>query len=369
MGKRKQRTTEEQAIFERIKGLTQQLKTLEPDVLKRASDLLGWNISIQSLHGKIGGKNNIFADVAYSQYSDYRYFQDCWTKGLYEKNKYQIMFDSNNLPDVVTLYLDEFIREYIKLFQERNFYKHYEERIRMKPDSHLWELWFGQTITWGLIISPIFSNGKYCGIDHSEIRRTPYKYWTIGHVLNVGGFVNGENNDLYKIADIDALLNFYNNVIYSMSSSQYEKKIYELYIEYLRNSSNVYDEPFLIPELRYAGKAAKHEYRLDFTILNEHTHEFIGYELSPASTHMQIVNLKQRTQSDVNAELKEKWGNECEKRNAYFSKFGIHVISFADKDLENIPECFDKIRPNLENRKNEVPSMEETIRVMKQYIK
>ena len=55
-----QRTLEEQAIHDKIKELTKLLKDKESETLSRASRLLNMNVTLQSLHGKIGGKNNIF---------------------------------------------------------------------------------------------------------------------------------------------------------------------------------------------------------------------------------------------------------------------------------------------------------------------
>ena len=78
---------------------------------------------------------------------------------------------------------------------------------------------------------------------------------------------------------------------------------------------DVESEPFLIPELRYAGLEAKHKYRLDFTILNPHMMTFVGFEISPASTHMAVKGIKKKIQKSVNAELKAKWERETVKLN------------------------------------------------------
>lgn len=181
--------------------------------------------------------------------------------------------------------------------------------------------------------------------------------------MTVGGFVNGETGKLYRINSVDDLLIFFENIIYSSSNSIYEKAIYTRYIDYLKNSSDIYGEPFLIPELRYGGLETKHKYRLDFAIFNPYTFEFIGFELSPASTHMAISGAG-KTQTDINKELAEKWNKECAKRNEYFAQFGITTITFSDNDLQHIDDCFEILKIYLEKRTEKVASLRESIRII-----
>lgn len=56
-----------------------------PDVLRRASELLNYDMNVQSLHGKIGGKFNTYTNVMKDQFLDYRKFQNAWFEGLKEK--------------------------------------------------------------------------------------------------------------------------------------------------------------------------------------------------------------------------------------------------------------------------------------------
>ena len=121
-------------------------------------------------------------------------------------------------------------------------------------------------------------------------------------------------------------------------------------MDYLKESDDVTAEPFLIPELRYAGRDREHKYRLDFAICNPYTFEFIGFELSPASTHMAIAKMKDKTQTKVNEELSQKWEKECDKRNEYFNQYGITTITFADSDLQDMDACFEKMKYYLQKR-------------------
>lgn len=181
--------------------------------------------------------------------------------------------------DIMKLYQDDLCRSYILLFQERNFYRHYYERIRKKPESALWKIWFGNQLCYGPFIAPIQLPDNTWRIDHSEIRRAKYKYWTISHIFAVRGLINAENNMDDKISNLDDLEQFYIHLVQSLSNFQYEKGICEKYIAYLKSSSNIMEEPFLIPEFHYEGPTRKCRYRLDFMVLNPYTFQYTGFEL------------------------------------------------------------------------------------------
>src|SRR5208283_4406221 len=106
--------------------------------------------------------------------------------------------------------------------------------------------------------------------------------------------------------------------------------IADQYANYLEDSDDHAQEPFLIPELRYAGLEKKHKHRLDFSILNAHTMQFVGFELSPYSTHGEITGIKKKPQIAINKELAETWAREMGKRNDYFENFGISTVTFTD---------------------------------------
>lgn len=52
----------------------------------------------------------------------------------------------------------------------------------------------------------------------------------------------------------------------------------------------------------------------------------------------------------MNRDLSVKWTKEMEKRNDYFSKFGITTITFTDEELKDIDACFDTISKYLSTR-------------------
>jgi hypothetical protein len=361
---RKQRTEEEQILKDIQDELTREIESIKKEALKRASALLKREINIQSLNGMIGGKNNVYVDSVRMQFLDFDDFFSKWLKGLNdtftsEKKtflRYNSEFDwltRGSFRGVLVL-KDPIIFKYTELFLERNFYKHIDQRIRLKPDETLWTIWFGYKLIYGLLIAPEISTDSW-RIDKSEIRKVKYNYWTVGHVMETG-LIDPELNQAIKFNDLESFYQFYLSVLNRLSSSQYEKEISKKYIHYLKSSNAVLDEPFLIPEFRYLGLENKHEYRLDFTILNQHTLDFVGFEISPASTHMQVTNLKQK-QFEVNNELKDKWAKEMTKRNKYFDSFGITTKTFTDKNLEDIDTCFEEIKLVLQKRPIEKTSV------------
>ena len=345
--------------------LTTQLKELQNRALFEYGEFIHNEPRIQSLHGTIGGKNNTFVDSVRTQFPDFRNFFAKWMKGLIDKfqseREYRGRDHSTVDPSewssaerIIEMMKNPKLLEYTKLFLERNFYRNLRERTRSKPEEKLWSIWFGYKLTFGILLAPIFRENEWTN-DKSEIRRAPFSYWSIGHIMYTG-IIDPENNQLIKFKTIDDLLVFMQSILKRLSSSKYEKQIYDLYIEYLRNSDNVSSIPFLIPELRYGGLEHKHKHRLDYTILNSHVMKFTGFEISPASSHMQVSKLKEK-QKLVNQELKAKWIKEMTKRNDYFSDFGISTVTFTDNDLLDTERCFRQILDVIDERQSEEVSL------------
>ncbi|WMJ72218.1 hypothetical protein RCC89_03420 [Cytophagaceae bacterium ABcell3] len=354
--------------------LTKEIKEILPHALRRASIILNENVEMHKLNGIVGGKNNTYVDSVRTQFASSDDFFAQWIKGLNDafdedkKNhlKYNPTMDYNAKASFrnVRLLQDETVFTYASKFLERNFYKHLDQRVRLKPDENLWSIWFGYQLTYGLIIAPVRRLDDWTN-DKSEIRRVKYNYWTIGHVMSTG-LIDPSSNSPTVFKELSDFYTFYLSVLKRLSKSQYEQQICEKYIEYLKSSNDISNEPFLIPEFRYAGLERHHEHRLDFTILNPHTEEFIGFEISPASSHMAVEKLKEK-QVLVNKELKEKWGKKMSKRNKYFENFGITTITFTDNDLSNFDDCFNVIKDKLKKRPNIKPSLSNEIDRLKNH--
>lgn len=348
--------------------LTTKLDIMRENVLKIYGKYISteglnrpWNI--HSLHGLIGSKNNEFVDSIRMQFVDPKDFIAKWIKGLirqYGDKTYYREDGTARKYILIDLLKDEDFREYTFTFLERNFYRNFIERTRFKPSENLWKIWFGNgNLVWGLVISPAYRKGCWTN-DVSEIRRARYKYWTIGHIMKTG-ILDPESEDIFTFSNYSEFLAFYKSILKRVSNSLYEKEIFERYINYLKKSVNIDDEPFLIPELRYAGLEKEHKFRLDFTVLNPHTQEFIGFELSPHSTHMSISGIKSKTQIQMNEELCNQWAKEMKKRNEYFSQYGITTITFTDDDLADIDNCFNKIMEFLASRSEEQIDLDDQI--------
>ncbi|MDY0931116.1 hypothetical protein [Chryseobacterium sp. CFBP8996] len=349
-------------IDEIIKDLTAEIRIKEKKVLPKIGKCLNQKqpYTTQQFNGLFGGKNNTFLDVVRTRFSDFEDFYAQWLKGLIDKYEHYRGNDKHwdsklgEAPSAVRIYkllLHEDIRHLVEIFLERNFYKQLNERTRNKPNDNLWAIWFGYKLTYGLLIAPKFHSNNWHN-DKSEIRRVKYSYWSIGHVFSEG-LVDPMNNKIYKVNTLTDFINFYQGILKRLSVSIYEQNFYDLYVEYLQSSKNVEDEPLLIPEFRYAGITPKHIHRLDFTIFNSHTSQFTGFELSPASTHMKVENLKLK-QNKVNAELSDKWGKEMTKRNDYFKTFDITTVTFTDIDLVDIVKCFELVKEKLQARTTKI---------------
>ncbi|HAT2123406.1 TPA: topoisomerase II [Legionella pneumophila] len=350
------------------------LKELQTiDFFNEFNKLWGKPLNLQSIHAHIGRHNNIYIDCVRDQFLNKDQYIAKWLSGLgkkiqriedeqrskYNGNIYQNTSDHN----LVRAIRIPKLKEYIFFFLERNFYRKYKERIRSKPSDSLWSLWMGHnSLIWGILISPVFRLNQWTN-DQSEIRKADYEYWTVGHILEKG-LINPDSEKAYKFNSLEELCEFYINILQRLSNSKYEKKIMEMYVEYLKNSVEPNKEPFLIPELRL-NKEAQHKYRIDFTILNPYSMEAIGFELSPASSHNSIAGTNKKTQKAINEELKVKWQKEINKRNEYFSQFGISIITFADEQLQNIDQCFSNIRKYLAIRKSTLNLHDELDSILK----
>ncbi len=360
MEKKRKASPQESTLIELDEELTAELRGRQDDVLARVAERLGKADppSVHSWHGTIGGKNNTYVDAVRTQFLIFNDFFAGWLHGLRKRADEDVAAQHQRSGKVTyataalrlcSLLKDGLLRAYVSTFLERNFYRNLRERTRFKPDDELWRVWFGENKSpWGLLIAPIHAGGEWIN-DKSEIRRAPYDYWTVGHVLHEG-LVDPSKDKVFRFNDLDSLVAFCESVIKRSSSSLYEHGIMDRYIDYVRRSKNPESEPFLIPEFRYAGLETKHKYRLDFTVLNAHVASFCGFELSPASTHMAVKGAKDKTQKKLNEELAEKWAAECEKRNDYFAKFEIPVVTFTGERLRDLDRCFLSVEEALKER-------------------
>lgn len=361
------RTVDKSALVELDQLISKELKAIENEALDLYSAITGRPHSIQSFHATIGSKNNTYVDSVRTQFADFEDFKGQWLLGLRTDVQHHKNYPESSACRIARLLQNPLIQRYTFLFLERNFYRNYVERTRAKPDMSLWRMWFGDNhLLWGLIIAPVFKQDLWTN-DKSEMRRADYTYWTVGHVM-AEGLVDPHSKTPYHFAKLSNLLDFYRSVLKRVSNSMYEQDIADRYISYLENSEDPMAEPFLIPELRYAGLEAKHRYRLDFTVLNAHTMSFVGFELSPHSTHYFMQGITKKTQKEMNLELAAKWEEEMAKRNAYFATYGVSTLTFTDAQLVEMDKCFNVIAEHLSARPPVSIQAEEELRLIAEVI-
>jgi hypothetical protein len=346
-------------IEEREQQLTAHLEKIRSEVLKRASFIAGVELNTQKFHGRIGNRNTTFVDSVRLQFSDPYDFLSQWLNGLItkvesveeeQKRKYNgHVYQNSSAHELLRYVQDPIVRDYIFNFLVRNFYREFIPRTRAKPNEILWRLWFGDNkLIWGLIIAPAYRDNGWTN-DKSEIRRADYSYWTVGHVLKTG-LIDPTSSKTITWSNVGQFIDFYRSVLKRLSNPTYEQGIAERYIRYLQKSSSIYDEPFLIPELRYAGLEKEHKYRLDFAVLNSHVMKSTGFELSPASTHQSVSGIRNKNQQEINQDLAKQWKKEMDKRNDYFDSFGISIVTFTGDDLQDLDSCFLRIEHYLKQR-------------------
>lgn len=239
-------------------------------------------------------------------------------------------------------------KQYFLLFLQRSFLRHYDELFRNRPSAADSEIWIGQNNSdYGILITPRFNADGEWENDKSEIRHFPKLYWTIGHLLTTGLVVQGDPDPI-AFGSIDDYLSFFTKVLVRPSGSKYEREIAALYCNYVKAQEKPEDVPLLIPELRYRGKEKKHKYRLDFCVIDPVTHEKVGFELSPWSTHGQITSTAKKSQKEINAEALRNFEKEAGKLRDYFWKYRITTLIYTDEQLADTGKIFDEISVYLE---------------------
>jgi len=349
---------DESILKEIDRELTVEIRSRQDYIIEKLRVRLGYDYySFQRFNGLFGGKNNTYVDSVRTQFTDFNDFYSQWLKGVINQYEKRLRYGSQDNHNAVLL-KDSEIEQFVRLFLERNFYRNLKARTRLKPDEQLWQVWFGYNVIFGLLIAPLNVRGKWI-IDKSGIRRANYEYWTIGHIFKEG-LIDNESDHAFRISSLEQFESIYLSIFKKLSNSDYEKEFCKKYIKYLKKSDNLEDEPFLIPEVRYAGLEKKHKYRLDFTVLNPHTQKYIGFEISPASSHMSISGLKKK-QKEVNEELSSKWNKEMKKRNEYFDTFGISIVTFTEKMLEDFDTCWSQVEKVLSTRSIEKTSIHDQL--------
>lgn len=331
---------EKAARSKAIKELTEQINNLVPDVL----DATGYK-NVQSLNATYGGKHAIYIDIKNEVIDSEEQFISLYFQGFLKS-----LEDYSSYADKSNTYFRAYfnvkdnavVRQWLELFLRRTYLREYESLSKVRPKIEESEVWIGQNnASYGILVTPRFKNGVWEN-DKSEIRKFKPKYWTIGHILQTGLLIP-DREKCINFNTVEEYLNFFENIIVRNSGSMHEIAIAERYCQYVLEQEEPKLIPLLIPELRYAGKESKHEYRLDFTIIDSENMSKVGIEISPWSTHGNLTKTKNKTQKEINAEALKNFEKEMKKYKAYFRKFGIPIITYTDTDLTDHDRIFSEI--------------------------
>jgi len=351
-----------------IKDLDQILEEQYPETIRRVSKIRGKETTIHQFHGDIGGKNRIFADTIQNTFPSPEQFFSEWLEGFLKHRKKEILEGkaAGSSKKIAGYLRDDKILYYIKIFLKRNFYKNYKARTRTKAPEYMWSVYLGDNPNcWEINLSPVIEEDTI-RVDRSEMIRALYNFWTVGHLLSTGIIDHDKGKvRVRRFRDIEDYRNFMIDVFRKRSRSQYEKIFIDEYFDYLKtlNDQTLFDTPLLIPEYRYGDPKDIHSKRLDFVILNPYTMDFVGFELSPQSTHMSIKGKDKKTQKLLNEELKEQWLKEMSKRNQFCIDHGVEVLTFVDEHFPDMKQHFkDIVVPVLARRTQDVRPSEDVLR-------
>ena len=331
------RDPEKTARNKEIAELKDKLRSTLPTVLKQTSYK-----AEATVNAVIGSKSDLFIDLKHEVINSSEEFIQLWLQGLKAAADVDRLYP-NAIDELwQKLRKSKAFQEYLLIFLRRSYLSHYEELSKVRPVTEQAELWIGQnSADWGLFVTPRFAAGGWEN-DVSEIRHFRPRYWSIGHVLETGLVVPGKRRR-QRFADVEAYLDFFQDVLVRANKSSHGDGLAERYATYVRATANPEEVLLLIPELRYAGKSAKHEYRLDFCIIDVAANTRVGFELSPWSSHGQLTGTKGKTQAAINAEASANFTKETRKLKRYFRAHGITILVFTDEDLADPAGLFEEV--------------------------
>lgn len=339
----------------RVSAIKDERRLLQPKVFKELKTFDNGRINNEaSLNAFIGGKIDDYIDLRSDVINTPMEFKAKWLNGLKKAYKESVSTGTEPRHQNMMMLLkgsNPNFRRYVDIFLEGSFLKHYEAFCKVKPEIEESEYWFGNNADeHGLLVTPRFANGKWEN-DGSEIRHFKHPYWTIAHVLNVG-LCPLKSSSKVEFSTLKDYLQFFERTV-RMTKSHFQLEIAKKYIEYVEKSDSPGSIPLLIPELRYDPHKIKHEYRLDFLIINPWTMSKIGFEFSPWSTHGQLTG-KGKLLKDHNEEAKANFEREMRKHKSYWRKYGIIYVVYTDEDLSDMETIWKEIKKNLElPKKNE----------------
>jgi hypothetical protein len=323
--------------------MTEHLRRLLPKVLAETGLK-----SEASLNAKIGSKADDFIDLKNEVINSPEHYASLYLDGFQKTLTLRAPNSYNSINEIYDLFQSSQVaQQYMMIFLERSYLKHYDELSKQRPPDEDAEIWIGQNAAdYGLLVAPRFANGDWEN-DKSEIRHFKPGYWTIGHVLETGLVVPRKQKRM-TFKDVENYLDFFEEVLVRHAKSKHQSGLAERYSAYVRAAANPLQVPLLIPELRYEGRAQKHRYRLDFCVIDTATLQKTGFELSPWSSHGELTGTKGKSQKEINAEASANFDEEMKKHKSYYRRHGIFALIYTDADLENMDSVFEDVKDCLE---------------------
>lgn len=338
------------ARYKAVAAIKVKRREMLDDVLAELEEAgWGYTSSEASLNALIGSKADDYLNLKEDLIKTPMEYKSKWLKGL-KKHAEQSKKWGNESSHLLIYELlkgdNPLFKKYVDLFLEGSFLKHYEEHYKTKPKVDESEYWFGNNDDeFGLLVTPRFVGGSWEN-DKSEIRHFKHSYWTLSHVM-ASGLCYMNENLIRTFTSLEDFLQFFRDMV-RRTKSPYQLKLADKYISYVKAHDNPMSVPLLIPELRYDPLKKKHEYRLDFTIINPWTMSKVGFELSPSSTHGTLKG-KKKTLKELSEDVAAWFEKEMKKHKEYWRKYGINYIVYTDSDLEDLDEVWLEIRKHLES--------------------
>ena len=326
-----------------IAALTSELNTMLPRVLAETGLR-----SEQSLHGIYGGKFADYIDIKNEVIHSPQHFIALYLEG-FQKKVAESGSESAHPRNLELLRRSPKLQEYLFIFLKRVYLRNIQAFSKKRPLVEEAAVWIGQNnADYSILVTPRFNRRiKQWENDKSEIRHFEPLYWSIGHVVRTGLVIPGRNQRI-PFSSAEEYLNFFINVIVRNSGSKYEYALAKMYRDYALSTPEPDRVSLLIPEFRYEGLAASHKYRLDFTIIDPHELNKIGFELSPWSTHGYLAKTKGLTQSQINRLAQDNFEREMKKHKDFFRRHGIFILIYTDSDLNNLSSVFRDMKRYLE---------------------
>ncbi|MCA8937637.1 MAG: topoisomerase, partial [Planctomycetes bacterium] len=134
------------------KQLSDQINNLLPAVLKETG------IETQSsLHGKYGGKFADYIDIKNAVIASPDHFISLYLEG-FRREVIASKPDSANRRNYELLRRSKTLKEYLRLFLRRTYFRYYDALSKKRPKVEEATIWIGQqNASWGLLVTPRFN--------------------------------------------------------------------------------------------------------------------------------------------------------------------------------------------------------------------